>query len=1043
MAERETPGSLSGSQPSHRDLVEHSLGLICMHDLDGVLEWVNPASATLFGYEPAQMVGRNLRDFLAEPEIVRQYIEKVRANGEDQGWMEVLTREGEPRFLRFHNVLVQPDDRPAYVLGHAQDVTDLVRAQQELQAAREQVDRLVAASPAMIFSADVSGEGGTTFMSSNVRRLMGYEPEDFRGSFWVEHVHPEDRERVRAFGGTLLSRGHNRMEYRFLHADGTYHVMKDEQRVLRDQTGRPVEIAGYWIDVTGERRTAEEAERFFKASSDLMCVANFEGYFTRVNPAFFATLGFEEKELLARPFLDFVHPEDVASTLRELETLGQGSRTISFDNRYRCVDGSYRWLQWNATPYSDEGLIYAVAREISDLKEREAELREAKLVADRASAAKGEFLANVSHEIRTPMNGIIGMTELTLDTPLNDQQREYMQMVQSSAMALLDVINSVLDFSKIEADKLRLEAIDFTLRDTLAGALKPLALVANRRNIELLYDEGPGIPDRLRGDPGRLRQVLVNLIGNAVKFTEQGEVRLSIEAVDETEQGIALRFEVSDTGIGIHADKLDYIFESFSQADGSTSRRYGGTGLGLTIASGIVSMMGGKIRVESQEGVGSRFYFTARFQHGQQAARPPKLPSKDLRGVRALVVDDNETNRRILQGFLHRMEIDAVCVASGVQALSTLAEARVTGQPFQMTILDVHMPVMDGFELARRIRGDPRFDDLVLVTITSAGRPGDGALCEELGIASYLLKPITPTELRDAIQLTMARDHSTPGEAELVTRHSLREAWHSLRVLLAEDNTVNQKLAVHVLGKLGHTVQLAANGREALALLEEAEFDLVLMDIQMPEMGGIEATALIRKREAIHGGHIPIVAMTAHAMAGDRERFLAAGMDEYISKPISQERLREVVRNLGRPSPGQGLEGARDGAAPLAEAPSSTPATPEPLPFDRDALMARVESDVDLLSTLVAVFKADRPGMMAEIEEALAAGDAVALADTAHTMKGALSVFGVEPARSIAERLEAAGRQNQLDSAPDLYDELGRAIVVAEDGLEAFLAQLV
>jgi CheY-like chemotaxis protein/HPt (histidine-containing phosphotransfer) domain-containing protein len=344
------------------------------------------------------------------------------------------------------------------------------------------------------------------------------------------------------------------------------------------------------------------------------------------------------------------------------------------------------------------------------------------------------------------------------------------------------------------------------------------------------------------------------------------------------------------------------------------------------------------------------------------------------------------------------------------------------------------MPVMDGFEVAKRIRDDDRFDDLVLVTVTSAGRPGDGALCERLGISSYLLKPITPTELRDALQMSLAHARETPGEAVLVTRHSLREAWGSLRVLLAEDNQVNQKLAVHLLERLGHHVQVAKNGREALDLFESSTFDLVLMDIQMPEMGGEEATRRIRALEAKRGGHIPIVAMTAHAMAGDRERFLEAGMDEYISKPINQERLREVLRTLGRPE-SSGRESR------TAEQPPPSPRA-DGVNFDGQALLARVDSDTDLLGSLVAVFKADRPGIMSEIEESLAAGNAVALTDTAHTMKGALSVFGVEPARSIAEQLELAGRQERLEDARELYDRLGRAVVAAEERLEAFLAEV-
>jgi CheY-like chemotaxis protein len=350
-----------------------------------------------------------------------------------------------------------------------------------------------------------------------------------------------------------------------------------------------------------------------------------------------------------------------------------------------------------------------------------------------------------------------------------------------------------------------------------------------------------------------------------------------------------------------------------------------------------------------------------------------------------------------------------------------------------MAIADVHMPGMDGFDLARHIRADHRFDDLVLVTITSAGRPGDGALCEQLGISSYLLKPITPTELRDAIQLTLARDNEEPSQANLVTRHSLREAWESMHVLLAEDNQVNQRLAVAVLTRLGHNVQVAKNGREALEMLDKFSFDLVLMDVQMPEMGGVEATQIIRRREEERGGHIPIVAMTAHAMTGDKEKFLAAGMDEYISKPISQERLREVVRSLGRPSRSDGGNGAKGHG--IQSGPGFS--------LDREALLARVESDTELLGTLVGVFKADRPKLMSEIEEAVIAGNAVALFDTAHTMKGALSVFGVEPARSLAEKLEAVGKQGRLESARELYQELESAIVVAEKGLEALVQELV
>ena len=786
---------------------------------------------------------------------------------------------------------------------------------------------------------------------------------------------------------------------------------------------------------TPDRRAADAIDRYYEVSPDLVCRLGADRRFQRANPAFTKLLGHATDGIVGKHVDELVRDEDRPAFDAALTALVEGKPHARFEARARHSDGSYRWLEWDVVSYVDRGFFYAIARDISELKARQLELLRAKQEAERANRARGEFLANVSHEIRTPMNGIIGMTELALDTPLTDQQREYLQMVQGSALALLDVINSVLDFSKIEAGKVEIEAIDFTLRDTLTGALKPQALIANRKGVELLYEEGPGIPERLRGDPGRLRQVLVNLIGNAVKFTEQGEVQITIQKVDDLANGVRLSFEVRDTGIGIPEEKLDTIFEAFAQVDGSTSRRFGGTGLGLSIASSLVSLMGGEITVESAQGAGSTFRVTLPFELAQQAARPPLFPATELRGLRALVLDDNPTNRRILEGFVLRMEMQPISVSTGEEALAALAAAHAAGRPLQLAILDVHMPGMDGFEVARRIREDDRFDELVLLTITSAGRPGDGALCERLRISSYLLKPITPTELRDAIQLTLARDGDAPGEAALVTRHSLREAWGSLRVLLAEDNQVNQRLAVHLLERLGHKVQVAKNGVEAVRLFEQGSFDLVLMDIQMPEMDGEEATRRIRSIEAERGGRIPIVAMTAHAMKGDRERFLEAGMDEYISKPVSQERLREVVRTFGSGTPATRAGGGGD----LAEASRAGDGT---VTFDAAALMARVDSDAELLGSLVAVFKADRPALMSGIEEALAAGDAVALADTAHTMKGALSVFGVEPARSLAEQLELAGRAARLDHARDLYEQLGHEISAAEGRLETFLAEV-
>ncbi|MGD8281515.1 MAG: response regulator, partial [Gemmatimonadota bacterium] len=897
---------LGPSKPRFKDLVEHSFGLIYMHDLDGLIEWVNPAHETVLGYAPEEIVGRSIADFLVDPAKAEPYLQEIRETGSSQSRMEARTKDGESRFLQYHNVVARRDDRRPYVLGHAQDITALIAIEDELRKANER-----------------------------------------------------------------------------------------------------------------ERQVAEATDRHFEISGNLICYIDLDLNLTRINPAFTKVLAHTPEDVSGTSVIDLVHPQEAESTRSQLLEIARSDTPARFECRLRDTRGSYRWLEWECIPYTDRHFLYAVARDVTDLKDREAELSAAKVEADRANQAKGEFLANVSHEIRTPMNGIIGMTELALDTHLSKQQREYLEMVQGSAMALLDVINSVLDFSKIEAGKLQMESIDFTLRDTLTGALKPLALTASQKGLELLYDEGPGIPERVRGDPGRLRQVLVNLVGNAVKFTERGEVRVSMHLVRMEGDDVELAFEVTDTGIGIPRDKLEAIFESFSQADGSTSRRFGGTGLGLSIAQGIVRMMGGEIEVHSEERGGSSFRFNAHFKISQQSAKVPTLPVSEIEGLRVLVVDDNQTNRRILEGFLERMEMRCDSVTSGQEALDALDRAHRSGQPYDMAILDVLMPGMDGFQLAENIRAEARFDDLVLITLTSAGRPGDGALCQQLRIGSYLLKPITPTELRDAILLTVARGRDAPAEG-VVTRHSLREAWQSLRVLLVEDNRVNQRLAHAILERLGHEVTLASNGREALEVIESGEYDLVLMDIQMPEMGGVEATRRIREREARDGGHIPIVAMTAHAMRGDRERFLAAGMDEYISKPISQERLREVVRNLGARGRARAESGTTNLASTSDAATAAAPASGNDgsPAFDRDELMERVESDLDLLSTLVGVFKADSPKMLGDIEEAIAAGDQEAITSAAHTMKGALSVFGAEPARAIAERLEHTSRAGEVEEVP-------------------------
>jgi two-component system, sensor histidine kinase and response regulator len=942
--------------------------------------------------------------------------------------------------------------------------------------------------------------------------------------------------------------------------------------------------------------TEDDLRGFIDLSPNLLCIAGTDGYFKHINPAWEKTFGYAKEEVLSRPYLEFVHPDDHEATVAEATNVASGRTTLSFENRYRCKDGSYKWLLWSAVVRVEKGLIYCIAREITEEKREETrlaaqyavtrvlaeaatlatatprilqaicealgwvvgaiwrvdqkekllrcveswhspsaflsefcrdtrsrtfssgvglpgrvwaqahpawiedvtcdanfprssiaaeeglhaafgfpillgsdvlgvleffsqqiqqpdsrllemmsaigsqigqfierkeaedalrvyacDLETAKKRAEEATRAKSEFLANISHEIRTPMNAMIGMTELALATRITREQREYLSAIQSSADALLTLVNDLLDFSKIEARKLQLDHVGFKFRDTLEDTMRVLAPRAHQKGLELACHIDPDVPDGLIGDPLRLRQIVVNLVGNAIKFTEQGEVVVRVQAETYRNSNAQLHFSVADTGIGIPPEKQAVIFEAFSQADSSTTRRYGGTGLGLAISAQLVELMGGTISVESEAERGSTFHFTALFEVQQTGTQHATSRWRALSDLPVLIVDDNATNRRILEEVFINWHMRPVAVESGAAALEILEESVRSDQRFAIVLLDGHMPGMDGFAVAERISQDQRHASTKLVMLTSAGQPEDVARCRRLGLSGYLTKPIKQSELFDLIVSTIGQPGAeTP--RSLKRSKGSRHAQRRLHVLLAEDNQVNQLLATRVFEKLGHRVTIVNNGREALSAVQAGKFDLVAMDVQMPEMDGLDATTAIRAWETAAGTHTPIMAMTAHAMKGDRERCLAAGMDGYISKPIRIQELEHAIAQLVSPI----------GTGPEAPVPEGTQSDGI---VDHVALLAGVDGNRRLLRELIRLFIADCPQRLADIKQAIRGGDAEALRIAAHTLKGSVGNFAAKKAFATSHRLEIMGRDGKLDRAEEAYVTLEYELALLSEEL--------
>jgi PAS domain S-box-containing protein len=965
---------------------------------------------------------------LKDPVRFHLRVGELYAHPNEQGDDVIELRDG--RILERHSSPKQVRGKNVGSVWGFRDITERTRAGE----VRARLAAIVESSDDAIISRTL--EGTITSWNKGAEVMFGYRADDMMGKN-VSALAAEDRDDE--FEAILQRVGQGEKITHF----ETVRVRKDGRRIdvslsispIRNAAGDVVAAATIARDIT-ERKRAEEALEeseaklkgiFNSVQTGIMVIDPATHRIVDANPVALKLIAAPRDTVVGAICHKFVCPADIG----RCPVLDLGQPVDNSERVLLTATGERRAIIKTVTSVVISGRTHLLESfvDITELKRGEQELRDAKETAEAASRAKSEFLAMMSHEIRTPMNGIIGMTELALDTPLSSEQREYLNLVKESSDALLTLINDILDFSKVEAGRLSLDISEFDLQDTLSNTMRALAPRADVKGLELTWETLRELPDRLVGDPGRLRQILLNLAGNAIKFTERGEVALRVETDSQGEDWTALHFCVTDTGIGIPLEKQQRIFEAFMQADSSTTRKYGGTGLGLAISTRLVNLMGGRIWVESEPNKGSSFHFTAKFGLVKGLQPPPSpLATVNLQGTSVLVIDDNATSRRILEDMLKSWSMEPTLVEKGQEGLFAVRLAKEMGKPFPLILIDTQMPGLDGFMVVEKLKQDPALTGSAILMLTPAGQRGDAARCRELGISAYLVKPVRQSELLDAILLVLGQPSQGLERKDLVTRHTIRAARRKLRILVAEDNTINLELLTRLLQKDGHTVMAVTTGREAVDLLDKdaAHCDIVLMDVEMPDMDGFQATAVIREKEQLSGKHIPIIALTAYALKGDRERCLAAGMDGYVSKPIRYQDLIETIQNL---------------VLDVSNIPTPAPAEETPVGvLDEALLVSRVDNDPQLLSDLVELFLVECPRLVDEIRLALDMKDAKAVERGAHSLKGCTSNLAAQMASEAALKLERLARAGDLVDADCVLQELEYQLELLKPALLAVRA---